>query len=327
MQVTISYTLSSTGQKASILAGGDGKAEQSIEVTRDDSCFARALDAAEIDDAGKATLSLRPAWNTTAHTWDHAPTVQELLDDMDARTAAKAEEERVEREATREATLTVLRERRTTKISGYGVEARQLKPDWPYPRDTEVIDSDEAMGWLADLKTANEMAQQQWDAEQATAAAAKEAAEAKAEAKEQARRDALGLEDDDEDLTIENGALTQVPPGMWTTHKRGRNWFAVIGNNPAAPGGLDRDFATKAKGSSYYLLPDLNPGDPVEFAADYYSGSGRKSPDRWHGYVVRVIPEADGKPGSLIVRHCDEPKTAIKQGAKFAASLTPMATA
>lgn len=84
----------------------------------------------------------------------------------------------------------------------------------------------------------------------------------------------------------ETRVLLEAP--VWENHKRGKNWLATIEKDPAAPGGLGRKFAPKARGEGFYVLPlDLvHAGDPVEFGADYYSGSGTKRADRWYGVVL-----------------------------------------
>lgn len=88
-------------------------------------------------------------------------------------------------------------------------------------------------------------------------------------------------------LKVENNALTNVP--IWEGHKRGKNWFAVISLDPLSPGGLKRKFAKKAKGDYYYMMPDfLQVGDAVEFGADYYTGGGHRSANRWYGIVTDI---------------------------------------
>lgn len=91
-------------------------------------------------------------------------------------------------------------------------------------------------------------------------------------------------------IEIEANALKKAP--VWEDHKRGKNWFAKIAVDPTAPGGLRRDFASKARGDFTYLVPSwMKAGTPVEFGADYYSGSGRKHADRWYG-VVKSVSDA-----------------------------------
>ena len=87
--------------------------------------------------------------------------------------------------------------------------------------------------------------------------------------------------------------------------------MAVVTVSPSSPGGLGRDFADKAKGEFYYIVPTLTKGDAVEFGADYYSGAGRKTTERWYGFVVAVTPEA------LLLRPCGTGKAAVNGGQKF----------
>ena len=53
MNATITYRLSSAGQKASILSGGNGKNEQTITVERDHPEFARVLARATVNPTGR----------------------------------------------------------------------------------------------------------------------------------------------------------------------------------------------------------------------------------------------------------------------------------
>lgn len=89
---------------------------------------------------------------------------------------------------------------------------------------------------------------------------------------------------------VENGALTDVP--VYESHQRGKNWMATIADDPRSPGGLRREFADRARGAKYhYMVPEgLKPGDAVEFGADYISGGGKRSANRWHGVVHESGP-------------------------------------
>lgn len=98
-------------------------------------------------------------------------------------------------------------------------------------------------------------------------------------------------------LPVELGAFTNVP--IHESHKRGKNWLAVITPDPRSPGGIGRAFATRAYGKYYYIVPPLEPGDAIEFGADYYTGGGRKVPRRWYG-VVREVGEHE-----VVVEQCD----------------------
>lgn len=80
------------------------------------------------------------------------------------------------------------------------------------------------------------------------------------------------------------GYMEEVP--IYERHRRGRNWLAKIELDPSSPGGLQREFMKLGKGSYYYNVSDLEVGDPVEFGADYYSGGGRRSPERLYGVVT-----------------------------------------
>jgi len=91
-------------------------------------------------------------------------------------------------------------------------------------------------------------------------------------------------------LGIFQGALTEVPNNCYRDHSRGKNWLAVIEMDPKSPGGLERIFCTRANGDYFYFTDKLAVGQVVEFGADYYSGSGRRSPTRKY-FVVAAISE------------------------------------
>jgi hypothetical protein len=90
-------------------------------------------------------------------------------------------------------------------------------------------------------------------------------------------------------LGVEAGALTEVP--VYESHKRGKNWLAVIQIDPTAPGGLRRTFQRRAYGDYFYMIDGLARGMAVEFGADYYTGVGRKHATRWYGVVRCVLKD------------------------------------
>lgn len=348
MFVTIRYKLSVAGRKADILAGGDGAEVKERRLSKDDACFAEAVmlgdlvggrvliraDEGRSEMMGEGRTSMR-SWVET-RLWDAEPTTDELLAAERERIDQHEANYRAHLAKVREETLAVLRERRThtestleeTEYEGARGTARAVcqVPAWPYVADQEVMGSPEAVAWTNELALAREAEIAQ--AKAAAAASARAARQshleeqqrrAEAAAAEEARRAALNLGEDDLDLKIENGALTEIPEGCWEPHSRGKNWMAVIQIDPSKPGGLDRAFAAKARGDGYYLLPSLSPGDALEFGADYYSGRGRKNPTRWYGYVLRVEDDA------LIVHRCASGKTAVKEGAAYARRQGPAA--
>ncbi len=330
--IRVGFKLSETGRKADILAGGTGAEEQTITVPRDHPCFPALVALASMDSKGPYISS----WELKG--CDAIPTPESAL--------ARLEADKAKREADRAADLAQYRERalaalaaRTTRTDqGYthssnalvarddetGVEVRlgreTIMPHWPYNAPEDVTTSPEALAWIAELEAQTEARNAELQAEanrlliervaqhHATKAQAAQAAEDEA-----ARREALGMVEGDDDYEIEDGALTQVP--MWQTHKRGRNWFAAIASDPKSPGGLARTFAEKAKGASYYIVPDLAPGIPVEFGADYYSARGNPDRERWYGYVKSLDDQR------LILHKCATAKQAITEGAAYAASL------
>jgi hypothetical protein len=298
--VTIIYELSTEGQKANMLAGGNGQSVQTMTVTQDDPLFAEALTQADLDHTGKATLKLWRDYTRYGEEpfpkFDRVPTLAELLAVREAMSArAKAKEQERLRKIT-EATQEALRARETREWSGQSFVdpetdrnyyAVRVDPVWPYERDQAVIDSPEAQAWMAELDARNEQARtgalaarQKW-ADEAKAKAEADAAEA-------AEREALGLTSGQIALGVVEGALAEVPAGCWESHKRGKNWLAVIATDPKSPGGLHRDFCDKAKGAYYYLIDGLKGGDPIEFGSDYYSGSGKPSRNRRYFTVNRI---------------------------------------
>ena len=89
---------------------------------------------------------------------------------------------------------------------------------------------------------------------------------------------------------VEYGALVEVP--CWEKHHRGKNWAAIIEPDPRAPGGLKRVFLEKAHGSRYFYMVDgLEPGQAVEFGADYYTGGGNKVVNRAYALVAGMSSE------------------------------------
>jgi len=88
---------------------------------------------------------------------------------------------------------------------------------------------------------------------------------------------------------IELGALTDAP--VYCSHRRGKNWMAVISKDPKGPGGLRRRFLANARGQYYYMVEGLKVGDPVEFGADYYTSSGHRDPERWYGVVIELTAD------------------------------------
>jgi hypothetical protein len=319
---TITYELSTGGQKASILAGGNGQRKQAVTIEPDDPEFVRVVAAGTVASDGHVfldTYSGNYDCSPQHRAWDHIPTITEILDDLAARRETVRANREAEKTRRREETLAVLRDRvtRSDSVHKDGRYYQVQSPAWPYEAEGEVKASPEAKAWLAELEAANAESM----AAQNTERLVKEEQEARVKAerdrKEAERRAKLGLRAGDTDWSIEDGALIECP--VYETHKRGKNWAATITVDPAKPGGLGREFWTHAKGESYYMVPALSVGDAVEFGGDYYSGSGRKTADRWYGYVVRIDPETDEEYGRLILCQCSTGKAAVKEGEKYAA--------
>jgi hypothetical protein len=118
------------------------------------------------------------------------------------------------------------------------------------------------------------------------------------------------MEMDSVRLRVELNALAEVP--IWESHKRGTNWLARIHKNPKAPGGLDREFADKARGDYYYMWPeDWKRGDVLEFAADYITGSRKRHRNRRYMVVKAIRLDEDGN-GYVEVVSCSSKTEAFK---------------
>jgi len=99
------------------------------------------------------------------------------------------------------------------------------------------------------------------------------------------------VEDNRDKKTFEvtKGALKEVP--IYQT-SRGKNWAATVESDPDSPGGISREFWDNAGGTWKYKLPDdLEAGDIVEFAADYYTTGGNKRPQR----IYALVADVDGE--------------------------------
>lgn len=323
----ISYALTSAGQKASILAGGDGKQQQTVTVERDDPLFARVVARGSV--GGDGSVSLILGWQ---HSFDGPQTAAAILDALDAADAKAKAAEAKAAEQRRARALETLSKRETRKhrdavgVDRSGVQVAHTwrvsafyeyeTADWSYDADAAVKSSPEAVAWEAELAAARAASLEAALAEargQLPALLAKEKAAAEEKAKKAealaARKVAMGGTAEDYLCRVEDGAIQNVP--CWQSHSRGKNWLATVTVSPSSPGGLARDFAAKARGDAYYLTPALSVGDAVEFGADYYSGSGRKSAERWYGFVVAVSDDA------ILFRLCGTGKDACKLGEKF----------
>ena len=85
---------------------------------------------------------------------------------------------------------------------------------------------------------------------------------------------------------IEDGAMVEAP--IYEAHSRGKNWMATIEADPAAPGGLAREFIRNGRGRYLYIVGPEVVGKAVEIAADYTSSGGKRHPKRWYGVVRNV---------------------------------------
>lgn len=98
-------------------------------------------------------------------------------------------------------------------------------------------------------------------------------------------------------MTYESGKVYAIPlsdwyvtdPPVWEPkYPNGRNWLALLRENPEAPKGFEREWVERGKGRFRYNVMRLIEGDLLEFGADYMYNSGRRVPCRWYGEVVGV---------------------------------------
>jgi len=328
MNASIKYLLSEAGRKASLLSGGNGQREQVLTLDSTDPLFPRLLERAAVGSDGTVSLDLT-GYSHLSH--DAPQTVLQLLDSLDGAAQKKLAEEAAHKERVRVETLAILTGKkvrwqsntvaldRTGTVVSYGVVSesyRYASPDWPYDASREVKDSPEAVAWIAELEAAKAAAIQVATEECQPKLAvllekerlAAEAAEAAKQARI-ARKLELGALASDTLLRIEDGALMTAP--VYDNGSRSKNWLAVISVSPSSPGGLSREFATRARGDACYLMPPLSVGDPVEFGADSYSSRGRRTTDRWYGFVVAIASDC------LILRKAETGKAACKAGQGF----------
>ncbi len=340
MKATVTYYLREKGRKASILGGGDGLHEQCVEVGRDAPEFAQVVELGDIAHNGDVTLTVYHC----VHEFDAPQTAAQVVEFVGCK-RRQAEQKKADDAAKVTAdTLAVLRERKTRECTDSrsvredGVDGcatyKYRKADWPYSNDAAVIASPQAAAWIAELAAAEKVARAEAEIRARADLEANKLAKAEAErvAVEKERKrlvwlETHGIEDDDIVLTVADGALASVPRGCWETHKRGKNWLAVIQVDPSKPGGLDRAFAAKARGDSYYMLPTLEVGAAVEFGADYYSGGGSKNAKRWYGFYIRKFTAmnvaATEEKTWVVLRECKTGKAAVKAGAAYRAEHGP----
>ncbi len=164
MSVRIDFLLSATGQKDSLLSGGDGKAKQSMRVPPDHPSFRDAVSLAEISKEGDVFLSLDyfriDCLPSEAPLWDKIPSVEELLNDLKFRRDRRAVEKETEARKVIEEAEAVLRERKTRMdylyIGGCCVRFEFPVPDWNCGAPKDIKESPEALAWEQELKEAKD---------------------------------------------------------------------------------------------------------------------------------------------------------------------------
>jgi hypothetical protein len=110
---------------------------------------------------------------------------------------------------------------------------------------------------------------------------------------------------------VEDGAMVEAP--VYESHARGKNWMATIEADPAAPGGLAREFIRNGRGRYLYIVGPEVVGKAVEIAADYTSSGGKRHPKRWYG-VVRNMTDRE-----IVIDRHETPEQAIRAARSRAA--------
>jgi hypothetical protein len=94
----------------------------------------------------------------------------------------------------------------------------------------------------------------------------------------------------------------------YDSHKRAKNWAAVVVPNRMAPGGLVRTFLRCRQ--DFVDVSEAQPGDCIEFGGDRYSARGNAERDRRYYIVVGRRPDLDGEDCLVLLRCSVEPPSA-----------------
>ena len=96
---------------------------------------------------------------------------------------------------------------------------------------------------------------------------------------------------------------------IWRPGKTAKNWLALIAIDPLQSGGLDRQFARKAKGDDYLYIV------PTGIRVTPWSSADGNERCRWYGYVVRIGED------HVVLHKCLDGKAAVRKGKVFAATI------
>jgi len=100
--------------------------------------------------------------------------------------------------------------------------------------------------------------------------------------------------------------MGKIEAPVYTKHKRGRNWCAIIHEDPTAPRGIGRVFLKGSRGGRFYGKENFRVGQVLEFGADYISASGNRYPERIYAVVINISEE------EITVEEFKTPKKAIR---------------
>lgn len=89
-------------------------------------------------------------------------------------------------------------------------------------------------------------------------------------------------------IMIEDGTIENP---RHDTHRRAKNWVAIVERDKSQPGGLRRTFLERAPAGRVHVA-GISAGCWLEFAGDYYSASGRKQANRTYVRVHEISDTA-----------------------------------
>lgn len=87
-------------------------------------------------------------------------------------------------------------------------------------------------------------------------------------------------------ISGEDGVVAQEDLGSYESHRRGKNWVAVVVPDRSQPGGLSRVFLDRPR--QEYIATDFKVGDVLEIASDYTKASGKKVYSREYVLICQI---------------------------------------
>lgn len=90
-------------------------------------------------------------------------------------------------------------------------------------------------------------------------------------------------------ISCEDGVVAQEDLGSYESHRRGKNWVAIVAPDRSQPGGLSRVFLDRPR--QEYVAADFEEGDILEIASDYTKASGKKSYNREYVLICQIAAD------------------------------------